>query len=151
MAKPIPNEELKAIESVLKRHPEGITLNFIATELGEKVPRRTLQYRLHYLIERGRAIATGQTRAVKYLPQSPNVAAAHSLTEYASSTVPFDPLAITTQRQTVDVGPAMSSQETIALLIGMMSSTNSQTVEEWNALRLRLDQERTSDRKLFNE
>jgi Fic family protein len=64
---PVPEEEdLKAIEDVLKGHPDGVTLTFIAEALGEKVSRRTLQYRLRYLVDQGRAATEGQSRAVKY-------------------------------------------------------------------------------------
>jgi len=75
------------------------------------------------------------------------------LADYASnSALPFGwrtPLVVSTQA--VDVGPAMSSQETIELLTRMMSSADSQTIEEWNDLKMQLDQDRTSDRKLFND
>ena len=75
--------------------------------------------------------------------------------EYASSSaLPFgwrNPVPASTQQHSVDVGPAMSSAETLALLTRMMSSADSQTVEQWNDLKMNLDQNRTSDRKLFND
>jgi Fic family protein len=65
---PVPEEVLKAIVDVLKAHPDGVTLTNIAEALGEKVSRRTLQNRLRYLIDQGRAVVEGQSRAVKYRP-----------------------------------------------------------------------------------
>jgi DNA-binding HxlR family transcriptional regulator len=66
MPKPVPEEELKAIEDVLKAHPGGVSRTFIAEALSEMVSPRTLQSRLQYLVENGRATAEGQSRAVKY-------------------------------------------------------------------------------------
>src|ERR1700722_6120727 len=67
------------------------------------------------------------------------------LADYASnSALPLGwrtPLIISTQQTAVDVGPALSSQETIELLKRLMSSSDSQTVEEWNDLKMHLDQE----------
>ncbi|HEY9790647.1 MAG TPA: Fic family protein [Candidatus Obscuribacterales bacterium] len=68
MPRPIPERELKAIEEVLNAHPEGITFSFIAEALGNKVPQRTLQYRLRYLVDTKRAVSEGQRRTVKYWP-----------------------------------------------------------------------------------
>jgi hypothetical protein len=62
-----------------------------------------------------------------------------------------NPLAETAPRQAFDVGPAMSSKETLALLTRMMASPDSQTVDQWDELKIHLDQERLSDRKLFND
>ncbi len=70
MPKPVPEEELKAIEDVLKAHPGGISRAFIAEALNEKVSPRTLQSRLRYLVDHGRAVTEGQSRAVKYRPAS---------------------------------------------------------------------------------
>ena len=46
MARPIPEEELAAIEHAVRRHPGGVTAQQIAAELPAGLPRRTLQYRL---------------------------------------------------------------------------------------------------------
>jgi hypothetical protein len=77
------------------------------------------------------------------------------LAEYASnSALPFgwrNPLPVSTQQPTLDVGPALSSTETLDLLTRMMASADSQTIQEWNELKMNLDRERTSDRKLFND
>lgn len=68
MPKPVPEEELKAIESVLNAHPNGVSRAFIAKALRDEGSRRTLQSRLRYLVEHGRAEVDGQGRAVKYRP-----------------------------------------------------------------------------------
>lgn len=77
------------------------------------------------------------------------------LAEYASnSALPFrwrNPLPTSPQIQPVDVGPALSVQQTIELLKCMMSSTDSQTVDQWNSLKVQLDQDRMSGRNLFND
>ncbi len=70
MAKPIPEEELKHIEDLLKAHPEGVSLRFISDALGDNAPRRTMQHHLHYLVEQGRAATKGQRRGMKYFPAS---------------------------------------------------------------------------------
>ncbi|MBX9690157.1 MAG: hypothetical protein K2X81_20660 [Candidatus Obscuribacterales bacterium] len=49
MPKPSPEDELKAIEDVLKAHPGGVSRQFIAEALPKDVPRRTLQARLRRL------------------------------------------------------------------------------------------------------
>ncbi|MGH9550356.1 MAG: Fic family protein [Terriglobales bacterium] len=66
MPKPVPEKELRAIEDVLKAHPKGVSRISIAEALSEQVSPRTLQSRLHYLVENGRVMAEGQGRAVKY-------------------------------------------------------------------------------------
>lgn len=66
MAKPIPEKELQAIEDVLKSHPEGASRAEIENALDNKVPARTLQSRLLYLVREGRVVSEGQTRAVRY-------------------------------------------------------------------------------------
>lgn len=70
MARPVPEQELKAIEDALRHHPEGATLQQIAQALQNLVPRRTLQYRLKHLVEARRLIAKGEGRWTRYrLPQ----------------------------------------------------------------------------------
>lgn len=68
MAKPIPEQELKAIEAVLSAHPEGIAIQDIQDELGENIVRRTLQYRLKHLVDEGRLVKEGKRRWARYLP-----------------------------------------------------------------------------------
>ena len=66
MAKRIPERELEAIEAIVRRHPDGIGIRDIAEELGTELPRRTLQYRLKYLLDRQRLVREGAKRWVKY-------------------------------------------------------------------------------------
>ena len=67
MAKPIPEQELKAIEAVVSAHPEGIVIQHIQDELEAEIARRTLQYRLKHLVDAGRLVKAGERRWVKYL------------------------------------------------------------------------------------
>lgn len=72
MAKRIPDKELEAIEAVVSRHPDGIGVSDIAHELGDGLPRRTLQYRLKYLVDQERLVKQGERRWVKYrIPEKP--------------------------------------------------------------------------------
>ena len=66
MAKPIPEQELKAIEEAVRRYPGGATLQQIANVLGTGVPRRTLQYRVKYLVDAKRLVQEGERRWAKY-------------------------------------------------------------------------------------
>lgn len=66
MARPIPEEELKAIEDVVRRHPDGVTAQEIADALPGDLPLRTLQYRLLRLVEEGRLDREGERRWTKY-------------------------------------------------------------------------------------
>ena len=66
MAKRIPEKELAEIEEIVRRHPDGVTFKEIADELKTEVPRRTLQYRLKYLVDEKRLVTEGERRWVKY-------------------------------------------------------------------------------------
>ena len=70
MAKSIPEQDLQAIEAVVSAYPAGIGIQDILGALGEALPRRTLQYRLKYLVEAGRLVKEGEKRWVKYMPAS---------------------------------------------------------------------------------
>ncbi len=70
MAKQIPEEDLKRIEEILKAQPNGVNLKFISAAIGDSLPHRTLQYRLHYLAEQGRVVTEGKRRGMKYYPAS---------------------------------------------------------------------------------
>jgi len=63
-------DELRTIEAVIMAAPGGLLIDEIsdATELG--VNRRTLQRRLKALVDSGRIIASGATRATRYLASS---------------------------------------------------------------------------------
>jgi Fic family protein len=66
MAKPIPEEHLKAIEDVLRDHPDGASLSSISDALSNQTPLRTLQYRLRHLVDQGRVLVQGDRRGARY-------------------------------------------------------------------------------------
>ena len=66
MAKQIPKEALETIEAVVAAHPQGMSLTEIAHTLEGVIPRRTLQYRLKYLVDKGRLASEGEKRGMKY-------------------------------------------------------------------------------------
>ena len=66
MARPIPDRDLRAIEAVVGRHPQGISAGNLARELGQELSRRTLQYRLKYLVDRQRLVREGDRRWASY-------------------------------------------------------------------------------------
>jgi DNA-binding transcriptional ArsR family regulator len=79
MAKQIPEQDLKAIEDTVRRHPDGVTVQQIADAL-TGVPRRTLQYRLKYLVDAKRLVAEGERRWTKYrLPQEQHAKVAEAV------------------------------------------------------------------------
>ena len=71
MARLIPQKELEAIEDVVRRHPEGVTAQEIASAIPEDMPFRTLQYRLKHLVEEGRLAREGERRWTKYRLPAP--------------------------------------------------------------------------------
>ena len=66
MAKRIPEQALAAIEKAVQLRPEGADLPQIAGALNQPVPKRTLQYRLRYLVDEGRLVKEGDDRWAKY-------------------------------------------------------------------------------------
>ncbi|RJF87230.1 Fic family protein [Oleomonas cavernae] len=66
MAKPLPAEELSAIEAVIRSHPGGASLGQIAATLAAEIPSRTLQRHLRSLTENGRLVRKGERRWAKY-------------------------------------------------------------------------------------
>ena len=75
MARHVPEEHLRAIEEVLREHPEGMTASQIETALTTAPPRRTLQYRLKSLVDSKRLTAAGTGRWARYhLPRQVRVA-----------------------------------------------------------------------------
>ena len=61
-------EDLAAIEEIVQRHPDGIAISGIESELTSDSSRRTIQDRLKKLVESGRLRTEGKKRGVKYLP-----------------------------------------------------------------------------------
>lgn len=66
MAKRIPEEKFQAIEAIVSMFPDGTGIREITNKLDEKLPRRTLQYRLKHLVDEGRLLTDGEKRGVKY-------------------------------------------------------------------------------------
>lgn len=58
----IPEESLAAIEQAVAKHPDGASLSDVAEALPERLADRTLQYRLKYLVDKGRLITDGEGR-----------------------------------------------------------------------------------------
>ncbi len=79
MAGKMPEDKLQAIERVVMAHPDGVGVQAIQGELDDKVPRRTLQYRMNHLVKEGRLLKAGGRRGAKYFPPAP-------LGEHESST-----------------------------------------------------------------
>ena len=50
----------------MRNHPEGMSVQQIHDALDSSPPRRTLQYRLKYLVDCGRLVAEGAGRGVRY-------------------------------------------------------------------------------------
>lgn len=91
MAKPIPEQELEAIVSAVRAHPEGLSASAIAGALAVKPPLRTLQYRLKHLVDARRLVQDGTGRWAKYrLP----VVAEVSLELKATSNAEFEGFAL---------------------------------------------------------
>jgi Fic family protein len=73
----IPEESLAAIEKAVARQPEGASFGNIAGALPERLPDRTLQYRLRYLVSKGRLVKEGEGRRwTRYRPPAPKAEAA---------------------------------------------------------------------------
>jgi len=91
----IPEEELKAIEEVVRRYPEGATAHQIAGVLKPAIPLRTLQYRLKRLVDEGRLTQHSSGRWAKYhLPVGP---------EETSAPVPSDEASIPLSGTATDI------------------------------------------------
>src|SRR5216683_1717371 len=58
----IPEESLAAIEQAVAQHPDGASFGEVVAALPEQLADRTLQYRLKYLVDKGRLITEGEGR-----------------------------------------------------------------------------------------
>jgi hypothetical protein len=67
LPKRIPEDALTAIQEAIRLRPEGADLPAIANALKSAVPKRTLQYRLKYLVDARRVVKVGDDRWAKYL------------------------------------------------------------------------------------
>ncbi len=66
MPRRIPEQELETIIGVVARRPGGVNAREIADALGDKLPFRTLQYRLRFLVADGRLARDGEGRWATY-------------------------------------------------------------------------------------
>jgi Fic family protein len=66
MPRRIPEQELQAIIAAVAHRPGGVNAREIAEALGDKLPFRTLQYRLKFLVNDGRLAKDGEGRWVTY-------------------------------------------------------------------------------------
>jgi Fic family protein len=71
MAKPIPEKDLEVIEKIVEGQPDAVGLQFISAAINDRIPRRTLQYHLRYLVDEGRLVAEGERRGAKYRASGP--------------------------------------------------------------------------------
>ncbi|MGA8439695.1 MAG: hypothetical protein WB762_01440 [Candidatus Sulfotelmatobacter sp.] len=55
-------ESLATIEQALPQHPDGARFGDVAEALPERLADHTLQYRLRYLVDKGRLIREGEGR-----------------------------------------------------------------------------------------
>jgi hypothetical protein len=102
LAKRIPEEALTAIKRAVQLRPEGADLPEIAGALKPPIPKRTLQYRLRYLVDAGRLVKAGDDRWAKYyLP-----AAAPEKTPAAAGMPAAAPAAVAEEEEAVPLSPA---------------------------------------------
>lgn len=80
MPKPVPQDELETILSVVESIPEGAAIEKVRAALSIELPRRTLQRRLALLVKQGHLIVEGGGRGVRY--RLPRIAIA---TQFAGS------------------------------------------------------------------
>jgi hypothetical protein len=76
LPKRIPEEALAAVEKAVQLRAGGASLGDAADVLEPRLPVRTLQYRLKYLVDAGRLLKEGDGRWAKYRlppPQSARV------------------------------------------------------------------------------
>jgi hypothetical protein len=103
LPKRIPEDTLTAIEKAVRLHPEGADLPEIANALKPAVPKRTLQYRLKYLVDAGRLVKVGDDRWAKYRLQSAEEAEARAVAAEKPTAVPT---VEKTEEQAVPLSPA---------------------------------------------
>ena len=76
MAKHFRDEDLQAIERVVRQHSEGVTARKIGELLQAAPPHRTLQHRLRALVGSGRLVMEGSGRGASYrVPKTVSIAA----------------------------------------------------------------------------
>ena len=97
MPKQVPEKDLEAILNEVAKFPEGASVEDIRSAVDRKLPRRTLQRRLAWLVEQNRLAVEGRARGSRYrLPvitvEAPGVAAGRSRAEARSEVyIPISP------------------------------------------------------------
>jgi len=124
MAKPLREDDLAAIEAIVRAHAGGISVAEIADALKLPVPRRTLQYRLKSLVESGRIAAGGEGRGAKYRMPAPSKASA-----VAAENAPMTPEAAE-EEEAVPLSPAGKEIRRLVLRVGRRWRKR---CENWNA------------------
>ena len=66
VARQIREENLQAIEEVVRGHPDGMTAQQISEALKSAPPRRTLQYRIKSLVDAKRLLMKSSGRGARY-------------------------------------------------------------------------------------
>lgn len=99
MAKRIPEEALAAVEQIIKARPDGASLADIIDAVKPSVPRRTLQYRLKYLVDEGRLVKEGEGRGARYrIPSAVTAASAATAPAEGEEVVPLSIASIEIRR-----------------------------------------------------
>lgn len=73
MARRIAESELRLIEEAVEARLEGMTAQQIADTLQTPPPRRTLQYRLKFLVDNNRLVRKSEGRWARYLPAAEKI------------------------------------------------------------------------------
>jgi hypothetical protein len=108
LPKRIPEDALTAIEDAVRLRPEGADLPEIANALKPAAPKRTLQYRLKYLVDAGRLVKVGDDRWAKY--RLPGAEEAKALASEKPAAVPA--AAEKTEEEAVPLSPASKEMRT---------------------------------------
>jgi hypothetical protein len=100
--KRIPEEALAAVEKAVQLRADGASLGDVADVLEPRLPVRTLQYRLKYLVDAGRLVKEGEGRWAKYrlplAPQSAGAVPAAAAEAEGEEAVPLSPASIEIRR-----------------------------------------------------
>jgi hypothetical protein len=95
VAKSIPNKIIEDILLIVKRFPQGASLEDILMELVSPPPKRSLQRYLAFLVREGRLNALGRARSRRY--QFPFVESEKITPVILSSIIPLSSLALSIQ------------------------------------------------------
>src|SRR5882672_9396646 len=100
MPRPILAEELDEIEGVVRVRP-GVSSAEIAEALAERIPQRTLQYRLKRLVDDGRLVREGGDKAARY--RTPEAGAPGAAPEAEVAAAAAAEAAVTVSREGEDI------------------------------------------------